>query len=132
MSRRRDAAQWARGAVEAALPLQSARLRAQPMPSTTTAPPPPAGAHGRVRGASRRGTHRVSDAAAPTRLHALVVLSSAAQTRASAARRARSVRAVRPSRLHSVYIRAASEFAGELGFGSHSSDWMDVSTADTS
>ncbi len=36
------------------------------------------------------------------------------------------------SRLHSVYMRAASEFAGEFGFGSHSNDWIDVSTADTS
>jgi hypothetical protein len=36
------------------------------------------------------------------------------------------------TRLHSVYMRAASEFAGELGLGSHSRLWMDVSTALTS
>jgi len=34
--------------------------------------------------------------------------------------------------LHSVYMRAASELAGEFGLGSQSSDWMEVSTADTS
>lgn len=36
------------------------------------------------------------------------------------------------SRLFSVYNLAASEFAGEFGFGSHRSDCMDVSIAEMS
>ena len=36
------------------------------------------------------------------------------------------------SRRFSWYRRAASEFAGELGFGSQSSDWMEVRIADMS
>ena len=34
--------------------------------------------------------------------------------------------------LRAWYSRAASEFAGELGLGSHSSDWIDVRIAEMS
>lgn len=36
------------------------------------------------------------------------------------------------SRRFSLYMRAASEFAGELGLGSHSKDWIEVRIAATS
>jgi hypothetical protein len=103
--------------------------------SPSFAPQPPAGASRLQRAPERRTCQRHTCC---TRLHALVVLSSAQQQwrgRVSARGQAAHTQARwrrGHTRLHSVYMRAASEFAGEFGFGSHSSDWMDVSTADTS